>query len=69
MNVANRSQAMGYDKTAIKHLEQARALRPATAEMLLRLTVLYKRTGNEEMAAAANTAFVAARALANVPKE
>ena len=27
INVANRSQAMGYDKTAIKHLEQARVLR------------------------------------------
>lgn len=69
MNVANRSQAMGYDKTAIKHLEQARALRPATAEMLLRLNVLYKRTGNEELAAEANTALVAVRALANAPKQ
>ncbi len=45
MNVANRSQAMGYDKTAIKHLEEARTLRPVTAEILLRLAVLYKRTG------------------------
>lgn len=66
MNVANRSQAMGYDKTAIKHLEAARTLRPATAEMLLRLVVLYKRTGNETLAAEANTAFVAARSQANV---
>lgn len=69
MNVANRSQAMGYDKTAIKHLEQARALRPATAEMLLRLVVLYKRTGNEQLATEANTALVAARAQASVTKE
>ena len=64
MNVANRSQSMGFDKTAIKHLEQARALRPATAEILLRLAVLYKRTGNEELAAEANTALVAAKSQA-----
>lgn len=64
MNVANRSQAMGYDKTAIKHLEQARTLRPATAEMLLRLAVLYKRTGNEQLAAEANSALTAARSQA-----
>ncbi|HKG46672.1 MAG TPA: tetratricopeptide repeat protein [Pyrinomonadaceae bacterium] len=69
MNVANRSQAMGYDKTAIKHLEQARVMRPANAEILLRLTVLYKRTGSEELAAEANTALVAAKAQANATKE
>lgn len=64
INVANRSQSMGYDKVAIKHLEQARVLRPATAEILLRLAVLYKRTGNEEMAVEANTALIAARSQA-----
>jgi Tfp pilus assembly protein PilF len=69
MNVANRSQSMGYDKTAIKHLEQARVLRPATAEILLRLAVLYKRTGNEELAAEANKALVATKAQANATKE
>jgi len=69
INVANRSQAMGYDKTAIKHLEQARALRPATAEILLRLAVLYKRTGNEQLAAEANTALTAVRSQANNTKE
>ena len=69
MNVANRSQAMGYDKTAIKHLEQARVLRPATAEIFLRLAVLYKRTGNDQLAAEANTALVAAKSQANATKE
>jgi tetratricopeptide (TPR) repeat protein len=69
MNVANRSQAMGYDKTAIKHLEQARALRPATAEILLRLAVLYKRTGNDALAAEANTALTAVKSQANAVKE
>ena len=69
INVANRSQAMGYDKTAIKHLEQARVLRPATAEVLLRLAVLYKRTGNDELAADANKALVAAKSQANATKE
>ena len=69
INVANRSQAMGYDKTAIKHLEQARVLRPATAEVLLRLAVLYKRSGNDELAADANKALVAAKSQANATKE
>ena len=68
MNVANRSQAMGYDKTAIKHLEQARVLRP-TAEILLRLAVLYKRTGNDELAAKANTDLIAVKSQANAIKE
>ena len=64
INVANRSQAMGYDKTAIKHLEKARVLRPATAEILLRLAVLYKRTGNDQLAAEANAALTAVRQTA-----
>jgi len=64
INVANRSQSMGYDKTAIKHLEEARVLRPATAEVLLRLAVLYKRTGNDELAAEANKALVATKSQA-----
>jgi Flp pilus assembly protein TadD len=55
---------MGYDKTAIKHLEEARALRPATAEILLRLAVLYKRTGNDQLAAEANTALIAVKSQA-----
>jgi Flp pilus assembly protein TadD len=69
MNVANKSQAMGYDKAAIKHLEQARALRPATAEILLRLAVLYKRTGDDELAAEANKALVAARSQASAKED
>jgi len=64
INVANRSQSMGYDKIAIKHLEQARVLRPATAETLLRLAVLYKRTGNDALAAEANKALEAVRSQA-----
>ena len=68
INVANRSQTMGYDKIAIKHLEEARVLRPATAEILLRLAVLYKRTGNDELAAEANAALVAAKSQANATK-
>jgi Tfp pilus assembly protein PilF len=64
INVANRSQTMGFDKIAIKHLEEARVLRPATAEILLRLAVLYKRNGNDELAAEANAALVAAKSQA-----
>ena len=64
MNVANRAQSMAYDKAAIKHLEAARALRP-TAEILLRLVVLYKRNDQDLLAAEANTALVAARATAS----
>jgi Tfp pilus assembly protein PilF len=69
INVANRSQSMGYDKIAIKHLEDARVLRPATAEILLRLAVLYKRAGNDELAAEANKALVATKTQANATKE
>jgi len=69
INVANRSQTMGYDKIAIKHLEDARVLRPATAEILLRLAVLYRRAGNDELAAEANKALVATKAQANATKE
>ena len=69
INVANRSQSMGYDKIAIKHLEDARVLRPATAEILLRLAVLYRRAGNDELAAEANKALVATKAQANATKE
>lgn len=69
INVANRSQAMGHNKTAIKHLEQARALRPTNAEILLRLTVLYKRTGNAELAAEANAALTAVKQTAAAVKE
>ena len=69
INVANRSQTMGYDKITIKHLEAARVLRPATVEILLRLAVLYKRTGNDELAAEANAALVAAKSQANATKE
>jgi len=64
INVANRSQSMGYDKVAIRHLEQARVLRPVNAEILLRLAVLYKRTGNDELAVGANKALDAARSQA-----
>lgn len=64
INVANRSQAMGYDKTAIKHLELARALRPTTAEVLFRLAYLYKRTGNDMLADEANSALVAVKSMA-----
>lgn len=67
MNVANRAQSMAYDKTAIKHLEKARAIRP-TAEILLRLVVLYKRNHHDELAAEANTALVAARATASATR-
>ena len=64
MNVANRSQAMGYEKQALKHLEQARVLRPNTAEVLFRLAFLYKRAGDDTLAAEAERALVAVRATA-----
>ena len=68
LNVANRAQSMAHDKAAIKHLEAARALRP-TAEILLRLVVLYKRNGHDLLASEANTALIAARTTASATKE
>ncbi len=64
MNVANRSQAMGYDKTAIRHLEQARALRPTAAEVLLQTGSSLQTNWQRELAAEANSALMAVRSTA-----
>jgi len=71
MNVATRLQAMGYDKEAIKHLEAARALEPNVQLILVRLTNLYRRTGNTEQAEEARRSLEEIQKLANAgaPKE
>lgn len=66
MNVANRSQAMGYDKDAIKHLEAARAIQPNVAVIHLRLATLYSRTGKTEQALEARRSLATLQSLANV---
>ena len=67
MNVANRLQAMGYEKEAIKHLELARAIQPNSREILVRLIALYRRTGRTEQAEEARTTFVSLTTVASAP--
>ena len=69
MNLANRLQARGYDSQAIKHLELARAIRPTSREILVRLISLYKRTGKTEQAAEATNSFVSLSTMAATPNQ
>ena len=69
LNVANRLQALGYDKEAIKHLEQARAIKPNSRDILVRLISLYKRTGQNEQAEEARVQFVALTSVASVTNQ
>jgi tetratricopeptide (TPR) repeat protein len=69
MNLANRLQARGYDSQAIKHLELARAIRPTSREILVRLISLYKRTGKTEQAAEATSSFVSLSTTAAAPNQ
>jgi Tfp pilus assembly protein PilF len=65
LNVANRLQALGYDRDAIKHLELARAIQPNSREILVRLIALYKRTGQTEQEQEARSTFVALTSVAS----
>jgi len=69
MNLANRLQARGDDNQAIKHLELARAIRPTSREILVRLISLYKRTGKTEEAAEATNVFVSLSTMAAAPNQ
>jgi Flp pilus assembly protein TadD len=69
MNLANRLQARGYDSQAIRLLELARAIRPTSREILVRLISLYKRTGKTEQAAEATNSFVSLSTMAAAPNQ
>ncbi|HSE25594.1 MAG TPA: tetratricopeptide repeat protein [Pyrinomonadaceae bacterium] len=69
LNIANRLQANGNDGGAIKHLELARAIKPNSKEILVRLISLYKRTGQAELAEETRKAFVSASTFAAAPEK
>ena len=64
MNVAARLQLQGMYTAAIKHLEQARALRPKSTDILERLVALYDRTGRSNDALEARNSITTLRAVA-----
>ena len=69
LNLATRLQRVGQDKEAIKHLEIARSLQPASASVLSELVSLYQRTGMVEEAAEANKALITLRTTATAPAQ
>lgn len=64
LNIATRLQRIGYDKEALKHLERARELQPASMDVLARLVTLYERSGKTEEAAEANKTLITLRTTA-----
>lgn len=69
LNVAARLERQGYSAEAIKHLEQARALKPNSTDILSRLVGLYDSTGRITEAQEARNSLTTLRALATAPKE
>jgi Flp pilus assembly protein TadD len=69
LNVANRLQNKGNEVEAIKHLELARAIKPNSKEILVRLISLYKRTGQAALAEEARKSFVSASTFAAAPEK
>ena len=66
LNIATRLERLGQDKEAIKHLEKARELSPASQDALSRLIALYERNGKSEKALQARIELVALRATAKL---
>ena len=69
LNLATRLQRLGQDKDAIRHLEIARSLQPASTAVLSELVSLYERTGMSEEAAEANKALITLRTTATAPAQ
>jgi len=69
VNLATRLRRLGQDKEAIKHLEIARSLQPASAVVLAELVSLYQRTGRTEEAAETNKALITLRTTAASPTQ
>lgn len=69
LNLAARLERQGYSAAAIKHLEQARTLKPTSTEILARLVALYDFAGRTTEAQEARNSLTTLRALATTPKE
>lgn len=67
LKIASSLEGRGRTKDAIKHLEKARALRPASTEVLLQLERLYQSSGQNEKAQAARQSLASLPAMAAVP--
>ena len=64
MNTASLAERAGRDEAAIKHLEAARRLQPASSVILRRLIDLYQRNGHDDHEAEARRALIARGELA-----
>lgn len=64
LNIAARLERHGQAKKAIKHLEQALAIQPNSADVLARLVNLYDREGKQELAQSARISLVRVRTMA-----
>ena len=67
LNIATRLERLGQDKEAIKHLEKAQELRPASQDALSRLIALYERNGKNDKALQARIELVGLRTTAKLP--
>ncbi len=65
LNMATQLQSKGYAKDAIKHLEQAQAVRPNSVEALTKLVALYELTGRPTDAENARRSLVALKTFAD----
>ena len=67
LKIAQRLESRGRTKDAIKHLEKAHALQPASPEVLSQLAKLYDSSGQNEKAQVARQALASLQAVATVP--
>lgn len=67
LKIAQRLESRGRAKDAIKHLEKAHALQPASTEVLSQLAKLYDSRGQNEKAQVARQALASLQAVATVP--
>ena len=67
LKIGDRLAWAGRTKDAIKHLEKARALQPASTEVLSRLATLYVGTGQDEKAEIARQTLASLQTVATAP--
>ncbi len=68
MNIAAQLQQHGHAKEAIKHLEQAQALKPNSTDVLNKLVSLYEMTGRLSDAETARRSLIALKTSAEANK-
>lgn len=68
LNIATRLQRLGRFNEAIKHLEEARTLKPKSTDILARLVALYDHTGRANDAQEARNSITSLRSVATSPQ-